>query len=330
MRTMRGLWMGTAFLSTGMALVLVVSAEKSFAIGQDSVQEQKQAAERKLDAEKQTLDLAMVVQDGRSDEGQEAQQKVMLEVVAADAHVVKGKPYSANTSTETVQTMLDGNRIVHRTESKFYRDSEGRTRREETFGNVDPEHPTPHETKIFIDDPVKGTSYILDPGSKSADTMMRVRDDQNDDEDAKRIRVKSLKDREDSADLGVMEPDGAGPMVIKFRNDHSNPDAVVLKIADENRNIEKEDLGTRNIEGVDCTGTRRTTTIPAGAIGNEKPISIVTETWYAPAIGAVVQSTSDDPRFGKTTYQLTHVQLTEPPHSLFEPPADFKVVSPRR
>jgi len=34
--------------------------------------------------------------------------------MAADAQVVKGKPYSADTSTETVQTMLDGNRIVHR------------------------------------------------------------------------------------------------------------------------------------------------------------------------------------------------------------------------
>ncbi len=331
MKTMRGFGMGTVVLSMGMVLALGVPAQRAMAMGgQDASQEEKQAVKMKTAGEKQSLDLAMVVQDGRSDEGQEAQQKVMLEVVAADAQVVKGKPYSANTSTESVQTMLDGNRIVHRTESKFYRDSEGRTRREETFGNVDPEHPTPHETKIFIDDPVKGSSYILDPGSKSADAMVRIRDDENEDEDAMRVKVKAFKDRERSADLGVVEPDGAGPMVIKFRNDHSNPDAVVLKIADENRNIEKEDLGTRNIEGVDCTGTRRTTTIPAGAIGNEKPISIVTETWFAPAIGAVVLSTSDDPRFGKTTYQLTHVQLTEPQHSLFEPPADFKVVAPRK
>jgi hypothetical protein len=80
---------------------------------------------------------------------------------------------------------------------------------------------------------------------------------------------------------------------------------------------------------VDCTGTRQTITIPAGAIGNEKPISIVTETWYAPSIAAVVESTSDDPRYGKTTYQLTNVQLTEPARSLFEPPADFKVSTPK-
>ena len=87
----------------------------------------------------------------------------------------------------------------------------------------------------------------------------------------------------------------------------------------------KEDLGTRNIEGVDCNVTRTTTTIRAGAIGNEKPILIVRETCYATAIAAVVESTTEDPRYGKTTYQLTNVQLSEPSRSLFEPPADFKV-----
>ena len=111
-----------------------------------------------------------------------------------------------------------------------------------------------------------------------------------------------------------------------FSRDHSsNPDDGMLVISDENRNIVKEDLGTRNIEGVDCTGTRQTSTIPAGAIGNDKPISIVTETWFSEAIGAVVESISDDPRYGKTTYQLTNLQLSEPPRSLFEPPANFKV-----
>jgi hypothetical protein len=93
--------------------------------------------------------------------------------------------------------------------------------------------------------------------------------------------------------------------------------------------VAKEDLGARNIEGVECTGTRNTITIPAGVIGNEKPISIVTETWYAPAIAAVVESTTDDPRYGKTTYHLTNVQLSEPARSLFEPPANFRLNTPK-
>jgi hypothetical protein len=263
--------------------------------------------------------LALMQPDNGAGDIQEAQQKVTLEVVAADAQVVKGKPYSADTTTETVQTLADGNHIVHRTVSKIYRDSDGRTRREQTFGNVDPEHPSPHEVKVFIDDPVNGTAFVLDPGSKSVDSLLQRKRtfvyDRKAEEEAKGT---ILKDREDA------QEDGPVRMMIKFRDEHSG-DALAKVIPDEGREIVKEDLGARNIEGVDCTGTRQTITIPAGAIGNDKPISIVRETWFAPIISAIVESTTDDPRYGKTTYQLKNVQLNEPARSMFEPPADFKV-----
>jgi hypothetical protein len=275
-------------------------------------QESGQQAKRAVET------LAMVQPDDEAGGAQEAQQKVTLEVVAADAQVVKGKPYSADTATETVQTLPDGNHIVHRTVSKIYRDSDGRTRREQTFGNVDPEHPSPHEVKVFIDDPVNGTAFVLDSGSKSADELQRKRtfffDSKTDDEGKGAI----MKEREDAQESGPVH------MMVKFRDEHSGGPLTAV-IPDEKREIVKEDLGTRNIEGVDCTGTRQTTTIPAGAIGNEKPISIVRETWFAPVISAVVESTTDDPRYGKTTYHLTNVQLNEPSRSLFEPPADFKI-----
>lgn len=271
--------------------------------------------------EKRVAEMAVVRPDNEAGDVQEAQQKVMLEVVASDAQVVKGKPYSADTMTETVQTLADGNHIVHRTVSKIYRDSDGRTRREQTFGNVDPEHPSPHEVKVFIDDPVNGTAFVLDPGSKSVDGLQRKRkvlDGLNGEDDGTRIMFKSVKDSEDTQESGPVH------MMVKFRDEHSG-DPLAAVIPDEKREIVKEDLGGRNIEGVDCTGTRQTITIPAGAIGNEKPISIVRETWFAPVISAVVESTTDDPRYGKTTYQLKNVQLNEPSRSMFEPPADFRV-----
>ncbi len=271
--------------------------------------------------EKHPSDVAILVQpDNESAEGQEARQKVTLEIAARTLEVVKGKPYSADTTTETVQTFADGNRIVRRTVSKFYRDSDGRTRREQTFGNVDLEHPSAHEVKVFVDDPVSGMAFVLDPASKSADKVHRSRqflDERNAEDDAGRILIKS--DGEEG------EEGAAGRMLIKFRDEHSgDSNANQALIEDDKRDVVKEDLGTRNIEGVDCTGTRTTTTIPAGAIGNEKPISTVRETWYAPAIAAVVESTTEDPRYGKTTYKLTHVQLSEPSRSLFEAPGDFK------
>jgi hypothetical protein len=313
MKIMRRFQVVVAVLSAAMCPALVSQAEKSMAVGQqDPGQQEKHAAE-----------VALLRLDNDPGEGQEAQQKVALELVAADAQVVKGKAYSANTSTETVQTLADGNRIVRRTVSKFYRDSDGRTRREQTFGNVDPEHPTPHEVKVFVDDPVNGTAFVFDPGSKSADKVQRTRkflDERNGEDDGTRIMFKSVRDSE------VGDPNAPGRMMIKFRDEHSgNPNTLAMIMPDEKRDVVKEDLGNRNIEGVDCSGTRQTITIPAGAVGNEKPIAIVTETWFAPAIAAVVQSTTDDPRYGKTTYQLTNVQLSEPARSLFEPPTDFKV-----
>src|SRR5258708_18432789 len=47
--------------------------------------------------------------------------------------VVKGAPYSADAVTETTQTLSDGNHITRKTTSAMYRDSERRTRREESM-----------------------------------------------------------------------------------------------------------------------------------------------------------------------------------------------------
>src|SRR5262249_23148104 len=53
-----------------------------------------------------------------------------------DGKLVKGAPYSAQVLTESVQTLADGNRIVRRSNAAVYRDSEGRTRREQTINAV--------------------------------------------------------------------------------------------------------------------------------------------------------------------------------------------------
>jgi hypothetical protein len=317
MKTLRGNRVAVVMLAAAVGSAMAGRAQTSIASSQLGAGEQG-LVQQDAGPKQKTLFLHL---DDEGGGGQQAQQKVMLEIAGAEAQVVKGKPYSADTSTETVQTLADGNRVAHRTVSKFYRDSEGRTRREETFGNVDPEHPTPHEVKVFIVDPVNGTSLVLDPGMKTLEKLQRNRslgDAQRDDADGAQMMLKLAKESEANGQ--------APPGKVFFNTNHvSSPNDFALVISDENRNIVKEDLGTRNIEGVDCIGTRQTSTIPAGAIGNDKPISIVTETWTSEAIGAVVESVSDDPRYGKTTYKVTNLQLSEPPKSLFEMPANFKV-----
>jgi hypothetical protein len=88
-----------------------------------------------------------------------------------------------------------------------------------------------------------------------------------------------------------------------------------------------EELGEQNIEGVNARGTRTITTIPAGAIGNERPIETVYEKWYSTELQMIVYSKHSDPRFGEQTYKLTNINRSEPDASLFQVPTGYKVVS---
>src|SRR3954452_14593211 len=55
-----------------------------------------------------------------------------------DGNAVKNAPYSAEAVTEMTQKLADGNRIATKSTSTMYRDSEGRTRREEKLGAIGP------------------------------------------------------------------------------------------------------------------------------------------------------------------------------------------------
>src|SRR6266516_1234674 len=86
-----------------------------------------------------------------------------------------------------------------------------------------------------------------------------------------------------------------------------------------------ETLGSQVIEGVRADGTRTTMTIPAGAIGNDQPIQIISERWYSPELQTVVMTKRSDPRMGETTYRLSNISRAEPSRALFEAPADYTV-----
>ena len=86
-----------------------------------------------------------------------------------------------------------------------------------------------------------------------------------------------------------------------------------------------ESLGRQMIEGVQAEGTQSTMTIAAGDIGNELPISSVSERWYSPELQTVIMSKRSDPRFGETTYHLMNIQRGEQPATLFEVPSDYTI-----
>jgi hypothetical protein len=77
---------------------------------------------------------------------------------------------------------------------------------------------------------------------------------------------------------------------------------------------------------VSVTGTRTTRTIPAGQVGNDRPLSIVTEVWTSPDLKTIVYSKRSDPRIGDQTFQLTNILRAEPDPTLFTVPSDFKIL----
>jgi hypothetical protein len=89
--------------------------------------------------------------------------------------------------------------------------------------------------------------------------------------------------------------------------------------------FKSEDLGTRTIAGVEAQGERTTRTIPAGDEGNRLPLVTTSETWNSKEFGLVVLGISDDPRRGRTTYEIEELSRTEPDPSLFTPPEGYRI-----
>jgi hypothetical protein len=220
---------------------------------------------------------------------------------AHEGKVVKGMPYKAEAFTEITQSLADGNRIVRKITSSVSRDGEGRTRREGNLAALGPLAPHDAPRLVFIQDPVAGTSYALEPDSRTARKLgFPVRGG------------KGGPGRDGSA-----IDKGAGPG-LRFRG---RPH----EMGEGKWDRQTENLGSQTLEGLEATGTRTTVTIAAGAIGNEKAITIVSERWFSPELQVVVLSTHRDPRFGETTYRLTGITRGEPDRSLFEVPADYTV-----
>ena len=80
------------------------------------------------------------------------------------------------------------------------------------------------------------------------------------------------------------------------------------------------------IEGVLCEGRRTTVTWPVGsALGNDRPISAVSELWTSAELHVTILSKSNDPRTGEQTRRLIHLSRAEPSAELFQPPSDYAV-----
>lgn len=233
-----------------------------------------------------------------------------------DTEPVKGLPYTAESVTEHTQTLADGNKITHKNKSFFARDGEGRIRREFELGGLGPVGKAEEPIRsIVIEDVVTKTNYTIDTQRKHAtrhkldgNVMFKIV------EGAKTMSSTITRDN-------IVVERGPGTTLATTTIARSNTRIQIRKSAGGNQ----EDLGTRNVEGVLARGTRSTMTIPVGEVGNERPIEVVTETWYSDEIKAVVLTRHSDPRTGEIVTRLQNIRTGEPDRSLFEVPPGYKI-----
>jgi hypothetical protein len=223
---------------------------------------------------------------------------------------VTGAPFSGEQVSESVQILADGTRITRKMtglNQKMYRDFAGRTRTERPlFPDVPKAMPNPFRDAVVAEiyDPVAGFRYMLD-------SVNHV---------AHRQKVQPFA-----------PPAGATPKAPAASSVPSAPAAnnAAPPPRGDGRlrsTISMDSVGTQLINGVQAEGHKTIETIPADAEGNDRPITVVSETWFSPELKMMVLTKRSDPRSGDTTVQMLNLSQGEPDPILFIVPADYTMV----
>jgi len=211
--------------------------------------------------------------------------------------IVTGAPYSGEGVTTLKLKLFDGTRIERKVTARFYRDSAGRIRREQTIMGLAALNPSDESPLVVtIVDHVAGFIYALNPGSRTAH----------------KIAIDNRMLRGEPPPPPPPPPVPAGG--VKPGAPPPPPPAPT-----------EESLGSRQIEGLTAVGRRSSRTIPAGQIGNDRPIEITDERWESPDLKVLLLSRHHDPRTGDVEYRLTNISRSEPPASLFSVPSDYTI-----
>jgi hypothetical protein len=220
---------------------------------------------------------------------------------AARAAIVEGVPYAAEGRTTIRQTLADGTHIDRTLVAKFYRDSAGRVRREQTIAGLEAlgASAEPHRL-VVITDPVANTMFVLDPAKRVARRLL--------------FRKSSL--------ARTPPPPPPPPPPAGVTADEGSTPPPPLPAPPRARG---ESLGVRHIDGLEAIGRRTRLDIAVGKIGNDRPIQITDERWESKELKVVLLSRYHDPRTGDVDYRLTNVVRGEPAAELFVVPAGYTI-----
>jgi hypothetical protein len=238
-----------------------------------------------------------------------------------DGEAVTGAPYSAEAVTETTQALADGNRISRKSSVQVARDGRGREHREHQAMMIGPMVAQRSLALVTITDAVAGTAVTIDHQRQVA-TRMQMRRWAGPAGPGVRAAI-------GGATIGFAPARGSVTAVGAATMQWTMPAGADVAMPAPAGDTTAEALEPQTIEGVRAEGTRTTVTIPAGAIGNDLPIAIVSERWYSAELKTVVLSRRSDPRFGETVFRLVNLVRGEPGTDLFEIPAGYRVEEPK-
>jgi hypothetical protein len=278
--------------------------------------------------------------------------------------VVKGAPYSADAITTQTQVLGDGTKIERTVTAKVYRDGVGRLRREQTVLGLASLAPAADGQRVItIIDPVERVTITLDERTRTARRVPRLGVQlQLNGEPIWYVRqgagiasyfggagvassfgARRLERAQvvpgDTPGLRIRQYFGVqvDPAVEELERLSALLDGLPLEVqarggrgARTGGSGTATQLGTRQMEGLTVTGRRTTQTIPAGEIGNDRPIEITDEVWESAQLQVVVSLRHSDPRTGTLEYRLSGIVLGEPAADLFTVPSDYTVVEAPR
>jgi hypothetical protein len=243
-------------------------------------------------------------------------------VIASILQPVTGAPYQAEEVTRSVQKLYDGTVITHETRSTVARDADGRMRQDMYIvhsGQVDGRQVDQNFQSATVGDPVTHTMLFW-TGTDFKTAM--------------RMQLPSLPAAATRTGLmggiaGTGSPlaNSKPPQMLK---EYTAPVGTVKlgtngSLTPTKNQVSINDLGQQSIEGVLVTGQRTTTTIPTGAIGNDRPIVAIHEEWRSPELKILVKSSDSDPRTGEQMMELHNIVRSAPDASMFQAPAGYKV-----
>jgi hypothetical protein len=217
---------------------------------------------------------------------------------------VLDKPLYGTEVRRHTQTLGDGSHLDNTASSLFYRDAQGRTRVE-------------NSDTALIYDPVAHATYRLNLKKKTFDKSPV---DQN--VRSYSIAVSSSLDGKNTTRTSWWATTGSETTASPSGSSNSS--------AAPRSGVVNEVLPPQFLNGVSVQGSRATVVVPAGKIGNDSELKVVTEHWFSDDLKVLIKSVTNHPIFGVTTYELTNIVQTPPDPALFQVPADYtETVIPR-